>query len=137
MTTPADTSVMQLELVPVPVGDVDRARVFYEEQLGFHVDHDVRPAEGVRVVQLTPRGSACSIVLSTGLPGLGGMTVGSLRGLHLVVANVERTRAELLARGVDVGEIDDAGRGVRYAAFRDPDGNSWVLQELAWRSPGP
>jgi predicted enzyme related to lactoylglutathione lyase len=124
---------MKLELVPVPVTDVDRAKAFYAEQLGFAVDVDVRPADGVRVVQLTPPGSACSIGLGTGL-GAYEAEPGSLRGLHLVVADIEQARAELLGRGVDVGEVTDVGGGVRYAGLQDPDGNSLTLQEMPWRT---
>ena len=119
---------MKLELVPVPVADVDQAKAFYVEQVGFHLDHDVRPSPTMRVVQLTPPGSACSIVLGAGLPGLT-MPVGCLRGLHLVVADVAQARAALISRGVAVGEIADLG-GVKYAAFQDPDGNGWLLQQL-------
>ncbi|WP_111766097.1 VOC family protein [Nakamurella deserti] len=125
---------MKLELVPVPVHDVDRSRDFYVHALGFAVDVDVAPAPGVRVVQLTPPGSACSLLLSTGLPQLKGMTPGTVKGLHLVVDDIEATRGELRGRGVAVGAIDDAGGGVRYAAVVDPDGNTMVLQELAWRA---
>lgn len=122
-----------LELVPVPVVDVDRSLAFYRDGLGFVLDHDVRPADGVRVVQLTPPGSACSIGLGTGLPVYGGPS-GSLRGLHLVVDDLDAAREELLARGVDVDPIHDLGGGVRGAGLTDPDGNGWELQELAWRS---
>ena len=124
---------MKLELVPVPVTDVDRAKRFYVEQLGFVEDVDVRPAEGVRVVQLTPPGSACSIGMGTGL-GAYDMAPGTLRALHLVVADIERARAELVARGVDVGEVQDVGGGVKYAGFSDPDGNGLTLQEMPWRT---
>jgi predicted enzyme related to lactoylglutathione lyase len=124
---------MKLELVPVPVTDVDRAKAFYAEQLGFAVDVDVRPADGVRVVQLTPPGSACSIGLGTGL-GAYGAPPGSLRGLHLVVDDIERVRAELVGRGVDVGEVQDVGGGVLYAGFEDPDGNGLTLQQMPWRT---
>jgi predicted enzyme related to lactoylglutathione lyase len=124
---------MKLELVPIPVADVDRAKAFYAEQLGFAVDVDVRPADGVRVVQLTPPGSACSIGLGTGLPAFGAEP-GSVRGLHLVVADIERARAELVGRGVDVGAVEDVGGGVRYAALEDPDGNTLTLQEMSWRT---
>jgi predicted enzyme related to lactoylglutathione lyase len=125
---------MKLELVPVPVTDVDRARDFYVQLVGFVQDVDVEPAPGVRVVQLTPPGSSCSIVLSTGLPMVE-MSAGALRGLHLVVNDIEAARAELVDRGVAVGEVDDsAGGGVRYAPFTDPDGNAWVLQEMSWRT---
>src|SRR6266496_5602509 len=91
-----------LELVPVPVSDIDRAKTFYSERLGFHVDVDVRPADGVRVVQLTPPGSACSITLTTGIPWLD-MPAGTLRGLHLVVGDIEKARAALIDRGTAVG----------------------------------
>jgi predicted enzyme related to lactoylglutathione lyase len=124
---------MKLELVPIPVTDVDRAKAFYAEQLGFVVDVDVRPADGVRVVQLTPPGSACSIGLGTGL-GAYDAPPGSLRGLHLVVADIEQARAELVGRGVDVGAVQDVGGGVLYASLEDPDGNTLTLQEMPWRT---
>ena len=124
---------MKLELVPIPVTDVDRAKAFYAERLGFVVDVDVSPVEGVRVVQLTPPGSACSIGFGTGIP-VYDAPPGSVRGLHLVVDDIERARAELVARGVDVGAIQDVGRGVLYAGFEDPDGNSLTLQEMPWRT---
>lgn len=124
---------MKLELVPVPVSDIDRAKAFYVEKVGFVEDLDVRPAEGVRVVQLTPPASACSIVLSAGLPMVA-MDPGSMRGLHLVVKDITDSRQELLSRGVGVSAIDDQGQGVKYASFADPDGNTWALQEMAWRS---
>ena len=123
---------MKLELVPIPVTDVDRAKAFYAEQLGFVVDVDVRPAEGIRVVQLTPPGSACSIGLGTGIP-VYEAPPGSVRGLHLVVNDIEKARAELIGRGVDVGAVQDLG-GVRYAAFEDPDGNGLTLQQMSWRT---
>ena len=124
---------MLLELVPVPVSDVDRAKAFYE-QVGFTVDVDVRPADAVRIVQLTPPGSACSIVLSAGLPALADAAPGSTRGLHLVVADAVEAQAELARRGVPVGEVDEHDQGVKYVPFSDPDGNTWVLQEMPWRS---
>jgi catechol 2,3-dioxygenase-like lactoylglutathione lyase family enzyme len=128
---PVRPGMLLLELVPVPVSDIDRAKSFYADRLGFHVDVDVRPADGVRVVQLTPPGSACSIALTTGLPSLD-MPVGTLRGLHLVVSDIDQTRAALVERGVDVGPVEDSG-GVRYAPFADPDGNTWTLQHMPWR----
>ncbi len=124
---------MKLELVPVPVTDVDRAKAFYVEKLGFVEDVDVRPVEGLRVVQVTPPGSACSIGFGTGAPVYEG-TPGSVQGLHLVVADIERAREELLARGVDIGEVTDVGGGVKYAWLTDPDGNSLALQEMPWRT---
>jgi predicted enzyme related to lactoylglutathione lyase len=128
------TMDMKLELIPVPVTDVDRAKSFYVEQLGWVEDVDVRPAEGVRVVQLTPPSSACSIGLGTGLPAYNGMAPGTLKSLHLVVDDIERARAELVSRGVDVSPIEDVGGGVKYAWFADPDGNTLTLQEMAWRT---
>jgi len=125
---------MKLELVPVPVTDVDTAKAFYTEKVGFIVDVDVRPFEGMRVVQLTPPGSACSIVIGTGLNDISDMTPGSQKGLHLVVPDIDKARAELIGRGVAVGEVQDVGGGVKYAWFADPDGNSMVLQEMGWRT---
>jgi len=124
---------MKLELVPVPVSDVDRAKAFYVEKVGFHADLDVRSGDTVRVVQLTPPGSACSIVIGTGLPSIE-MQSGSLRGLHLVVADINKAREALAGRGVEVSEVDEHERGVKYASFSDPDGNTWALQEMPWRS---
>jgi predicted enzyme related to lactoylglutathione lyase len=112
---------------------VDRAKAFYADRLGFVVDVDVRPAEGVRVVQLTPPGSACSIGLGEGLGAYDGEP-GSIRALHLVVEDIEQARARLVARGVEVGPVSDVGGGVRYASLVDPDGNTLVLQEMAWRT---
>ncbi len=120
---------MRLELVPIPVADIDRAKSFYVGKVGFGLDHDVVPADGVRVVQLTPVGSSCSIVLSEGLPGLTG-DPGSVRGLHLVVDEIGSARSELVGRGVEVDEVADLGGGIRMAGFADPDGNTWTLQEL-------
>lgn len=94
---------MKLELVPVPVPDVDRSKAFYTETLGFALDVDVTPSDGVRVVQLTPPGSACSIVISTGLQEISDMTPGTVKGLHLVVDDIAAAREELLARGVASG----------------------------------
>jgi predicted enzyme related to lactoylglutathione lyase len=124
---------MKLELVPVPVVDIDRAKAFYVDQLGFVEDVDVQPTESVRVVQLTPPGSACSIVLGAGLPMIE-MEPGSIRGLHLVVKDIDAARQALNAKDVDVGEITEQGEGVKYAGFRDPEGNAWALQEMSWRS---
>ena len=124
---------MKLELVPVPVADVDLAKSFYADRLGFTVDLDVRPADGVRVVQLTPPGSSCSIGLGTGLGAYDGEP-GSIRALHLVVPDIEQARADLVGRGVEVGPVSDVGGGVRYASLVDPDGNTLVLQEMAWRT---
>jgi catechol 2,3-dioxygenase-like lactoylglutathione lyase family enzyme len=124
----------KLELVLIPVADVDRAKAFYVNQLGFAEDLDVAPAPGVRVVQGTPIGSACSIGMGSGLPAYDDMPPGSVKGLHLVVADIEQARAELIGRGVDVSEVLDVGGGVKYAGFADPDGNTLTLQEMAWRT---
>ncbi|MGI5242834.1 SRPBCC domain-containing protein [Dactylosporangium sp. CA-139066] len=118
---------MRLELVPVPVKDVDAALAFYT-RLGFVLDHDIQPGGGPRVTQLTPPGSACSILLYRDLPGLD-LPPGTLRGLHLVVDDVTSARAALLSRGVDAGEVMDMG-GILYVPFADPDGNTWMLQEI-------
>jgi catechol 2,3-dioxygenase-like lactoylglutathione lyase family enzyme len=121
---------MKLEVVPVPVADVDRARDFYANQVGFHLDHDSSPSPEVRVVQLTPPGSGCSIVMGTGLGEISEMRPGSVKGLHLVVQSVAEVRELLLGRGVAVSDIIDYPRGIRFAYFSDPDGNSWALQEF-------
>lgn len=125
---------MKLELVPVPVSDVDRAKAFYVEKVGLNPDHDTKFGDTGRVVQLTPPGSACSIVIGTGLGEISEMTPGSVKALHLVVADIGKARETLVARGVDVSEVQDHGRGVKMAHFQDPDGNSWALQEMSWRT---
>lgn len=130
MADEAQVFEMKLEVVPLPVADVDRAKAFYAEKIGFNVDHDSYPSEGVRVVQLTPHGSGCSVVIGTGLGEISEMTPGSVKGLHLVVKDVAALREYLLARDVPVGEIIEYPRGIKYAHFRDPDGNSWALQEF-------
>ena len=121
---------MKLELVPVPVSDVDRAKAFYDERVGFVADHDHRVQPGLRFVQLTPPGSACSVVLGEGVTDA--MAPGSQRGLQLVVADADAARAELRGRGVDVTEVQDLPWG-RFVQFADPDGNTWSLQELPQR----
>jgi catechol 2,3-dioxygenase-like lactoylglutathione lyase family enzyme len=131
---PVPPGALLLELIPVPVTDIDRARDFYAGKLGFHTDVDVRPSDGVRVVQLTPPGSACSITLTEGLEAAD-MPPGSLRALHLVVADIEAARTALVERGVDVAPVEDLG-GVYYAFFADPDGNTWTLQHMPWRTNG-
>ncbi len=120
---------MRLELVPVPVSDVDRAKTFYIEAAGFELSVDVRPTDTMRVVQLTPPGSACTILLGTGMGPITNMEPGSVKGLHLVVDDIAAAREELLGRGVGVGDVSDMG-GVKFASFSDPDGNLWLLQEF-------
>ena len=115
---------MRLEVVQVPVADVDRSKSFYTETLGFVLDHDVEHIPGMRVVQLTPPGSAASIVIGTGMTS---MAPGSLEGLQLVVPDMGVARAELVRRGADISDVQDMG-GVEFAFFADPDGNRWVLQ---------
>jgi catechol 2,3-dioxygenase-like lactoylglutathione lyase family enzyme len=123
----------KLELVPVPVSDVDRAKTFYADQLGFSVDVDFSRGETFRVVQLTPPGSACSIAIGVGMVDT---APGSIQGLHLVVDDIHAARKELIERGVDVGEVQDLtapGKPtVSYAPFTDPDGNGWTLQKLPY-----
>ena len=111
---------MKLELVPMPVSDVDRARAFYE-RAGFTLEVDTRPNDTMRVVQFTPPGSACSIVFGTGMGEITEMTPGSVKGLHLIVDDINKAREVLVKRGIEVGEITDLG-GVKYAGFGDPDG---------------
>ena len=94
----------------------------------------MRPAAGVRIVQLTPAGSACSIGMGTGLPAYDEMAPATIKGLHLVVADIEQACAELAARGVEVGSVEDVGGGVKYARLADLDGNTLTLQEMAWRT---
>jgi catechol 2,3-dioxygenase-like lactoylglutathione lyase family enzyme len=122
---------MKLEVVPMPVADVDAAKRFYTEQVGFALDHDVAPGGGMRVVQMTPPGSACSVVIGEGLP-LG--EPGSVKGVQLVVEDLDAIRAELTGRGVEVSEVQQLGPegspGSRFAFFQDPDGNGWAVQEI-------
>ena len=131
---------LKLELVVIPVSDVDRAKTFYNEKVGFSEDVDTRVSDEMRVVQLTPPGSACSIGIGTGITDA---APGSVRGLHLVVSDIEATRSELVERGMDVSEIRHFESGTwvpgpdpqrrdysSYADFSDPDGNTWVLQEV-------
>ncbi|MCZ2830769.1 VOC family protein [Modestobacter sp. VKM Ac-2986] len=115
--------------MPIPVADVDRAKAFYADGLGFTVDLDLRPGDGFRFVQLTPPGSACSVGFGTGLP-VYVVPPGPVRGLHLVVADIEQARAELVGRGVEVSEVVDVGGGVLYASLSDPDGNGWAHQQI-------
>jgi catechol 2,3-dioxygenase-like lactoylglutathione lyase family enzyme len=136
---------MRLEVVVVPVSDVDRAKEFYAEKVGFNVDHDTRITDEFRVVQLTPPGSGCSIVVQTVMPGADEQPEpGSLKGLQLVVSDLRAAHAELAGRGVDVGEIavvdegkfrpardDDTLDYVGFCFFKDPDGNAWAVQQIS------
>jgi catechol 2,3-dioxygenase-like lactoylglutathione lyase family enzyme len=125
-----------LELVPIPISDVDRAKHFYSEQLGFTVDHDTQISDQMRVVQLTPRGSACSIALGTGIVNT---PPGSVQGIQLVVSDIEAARSEMVEQGVEVSDVKHFDNGVwvdgrggdwnSFIFFNDPDGNSWVVQE--------
>jgi predicted enzyme related to lactoylglutathione lyase len=120
----------KLELVPVPVTDVDRAKAFYVDQVGFNADHDYQVTESLRFVQLTPPGSACSIVMGTGITD---MRPGSQRGLQVVVADVEAARSQLVGRGVDASDVDVQPWG-SFVTFSDPDGNTWALQQVPERT---
>jgi catechol 2,3-dioxygenase-like lactoylglutathione lyase family enzyme len=121
----------KLEVIAIPVSDVEAAKHFYSEVVGFHVDHDVSQRPGMRVVQLTPPGSACSIVIGEGMP-LG--EPGSVKGAQLVVEDLDAARAELLERGLEISEVQQLGPegvpGSRFAFFADPDGNGWSAQEI-------
>lgn len=125
----------KLEVVVVPVSDVDRAIAFYSDAAGFVLDHDVEPGNGMRVVQLTPPGSACSIVIGT---GMGSMEPGSLQGLQLVVGDIDAARATLADAGVDVSDVRQMGSddrdGTKFVFFSDPDGNGWAVQEMRSRA---
>lgn len=118
---------MKIEVVMLPVTDVDKSIDFYQNKVGFNLDHDVQPGNGMRVVQLTPVGSGCSIVFGVGMGELS--SPGSIKNTHLVVVDIELARAELHKNGVDISEVNDMG-GVKYAYFADPDGNSWTLQQV-------
>jgi catechol 2,3-dioxygenase-like lactoylglutathione lyase family enzyme len=127
MVPPMD---LKLEVVPMPVSDVDAAKAFYTEQVGFNLDHDIEPGNGMRVVQMTPPGSACSVVIGVGLP-LG--EPGSVKGVQLVVEDIDAVRQVLADRGVPVGQVQQLGPegapGSRFCFFEDPDGNGWAIQE--------
>ena len=116
----------KLELVMVPVSDVDRAKTFYTEKAGFNADHDHRVSDEIRFVQLTPPGSACSIAIGTGLSD---SEPGSVKGLQLVVSDIHAARAELIERGVEVGEVQVFDWG-SFIFFSDPDGNGWAVQQV-------
>ena len=116
----------RLELVQVPVSDVDRAKAFYVDRVGFLAEHDHKVSEELRFVQLTPPGSACSIALTTGAHQ---MQPGSVAGLQLVVEDADAARAELVERGVEASEVEEFPWG-RFVFFADPDGNGWAVQEI-------
>jgi predicted enzyme related to lactoylglutathione lyase len=126
-----ETNLMdwKLELVPVPVSEVDRAKAFYVDRVGFHADFDQQVNENLRFVQLTPPGSACSIYIGTGLTQ---MKPGSIEGLQMVVPDIEKAHEQLANRGVAVSDIEDLAWG-RFVYFSDPDGNKWAVQELPKR----
>jgi predicted enzyme related to lactoylglutathione lyase len=119
----------KIELLPVPVSDIDRAKRFYVEQVGFNADYDHRVDETTRFVQLTPPGSACSILLDHGMTG---MRPGSLEGIQVVIADADAARRQLLDNGVEAGEVQELPWG-RFVFFSDPDGNRWSLQQLPAR----
>jgi catechol 2,3-dioxygenase-like lactoylglutathione lyase family enzyme len=135
MVAPPDTEGeipvdWKLELVAVPVSDVDRAKSFYTEKVGFHADHDQRVSDTMRFVQLTPPGSACSIAFGEGIVR---SVPGSVEGLQLVVSDVAAARAELVERGVEVSEVQDFPWG-SFVFFSDPDGNGWAVQQVPARA---
>ena len=119
----------KLELVAVPVSDVDRAKSFYVDQVGFNPDHDHKVSEEIRFIQLTPPGSACSITFGNGITDA---EPGSVKGLQMVVPDIQRARSELAERGVEVSEVQDFPWG-SFVFFSDPDGNAWAVQQLAPR----
>lgn len=119
----------KLELVAVPVSDVDRAKAFYTEKIGFNADHDHRVSDEIRFVQLTPPGSACSIAVGTGVTDA---PPGSVQGLQLVVSDIHAAHAALVGRGVEVSEVQEFPWG-RFVFFSDPDGNRWAVQQLPAR----
>jgi catechol 2,3-dioxygenase-like lactoylglutathione lyase family enzyme len=119
----------KLELVIMPVSDVDRAKAFYTEKVGFHADHDQRVSEGLRFVQLTPPGSACSIAVGEGITDA---APGTVRGMQMVVSDINIAHAELKSRGVDVSEVEVLAWG-SFVYFADPDGNRWSVQQLPAR----
>ena len=122
---------MRLEVIGIPVSDVDAAKAFYVDKVGFGFDHDVRPVPGMRIVQMTPPGSPTSVVIGEGIP-LG--EPGTTRGAQLVVEDIDAVRAELAGRGVPISDVVQMGPeglpGSRFAFFDDPDGNGWAVQEL-------
>jgi predicted enzyme related to lactoylglutathione lyase len=120
---------MKLELIIIPVTDVDRAKAFYVDQVGFNADHDHTVDASTRFVQLTPPGSACSIAFGTGLTDA---TPGSVRGMQMVIADADAAHSELSARGVNVSDVDEQPWG-RFVSFSDPDGNAWSLQQMPGR----
>ena len=126
-----------LEVVILPVSDIDRSIAFYRDQVGFHLDHDTKN-EHMHVVQLTPNGSGCSIVFGDG-PGMKAMEPGSMRGLQLVVPDAQAAREELIGHGVEASEITvfDERDGGTFFGFADPDGNTWAVQELKARATKP
>jgi catechol 2,3-dioxygenase-like lactoylglutathione lyase family enzyme len=128
----------KLEVVVVPVTDIDRAKSFYVDKLGFHLDADTRPTETLRVVHMTPPGSACSVVVGPVLVSAGA-DLGSGAMMQLVVTDIEAARAELTERGVEVSEVQtlDPRDGGKFAHFRDPDGNNWAVQEVRVRIGAP
>lgn len=120
----------KLELVGIPVSDVDRAKAFYTEQVGFNADHDHQVGDGIRFVQLTPPGSGCSIAIGNGIVE---GEPGSVKGLQVVVSDIEAAHAHLVERGVEVSEIEDLPWG-SFVFFNDPDGNRWSVQQVVPRS---
>ncbi|WP_167043329.1 VOC family protein [Salinibacterium sp. ZJ454] len=120
---------MKIELLAVPVSDLDRAKAFYVDKIGFNADYDIPVSDELRFIQLTPPGSACSIVLDTNMTT---MAPGTVKGIQMVIADADAARALLVEKGVDASEVDEQDWG-RFVYFEDPDGNSWALQQIPAR----
>jgi len=134
MSAPTTTTKpqMRLELIHIPVSDVDRARDFYVQQCGWELITDHVQLDDMRIVQIVPPGSGCAILMGRNIPEISDMPVGVQKGIHLVVDDLAAARADLAGRGVELGEVQDLG-GVLYSRFEDPDGNSWLLQQWPTR----
>lgn len=117
---------MKIELIPLPSKDLTESKKFYTDVMGFNLDHDVEPVNGMHVIQLTPPGSVCSIVIGT---GMGTEDSAPVKGIHLVVSDIEAARKQLVANGLEISEVDDMG-GIKYAFFSDPSDNTWALQQV-------
>ena len=118
---------MKIELILLPSKDLSESKKFYLEVMGFNLDHDVEPGNGIHVIQFTPKGSACSIAIGK---GIGAENTALVKGIHLVVSDIEAAHRELSSNGLEIGDVRDMG-GVKYAFFNDPSGNSWELQEVS------
>lgn len=127
---PPPTPEMKLEVVPIPVSDIDRALDFYVNKLGFNLDFDTQASDSMRFAQLTPPGSGCSIVIGMGMGEISEMKPGSVKGVQLVIKDIVVTRDLFISRGITMGEIIEYPRAIKFSSFYDPDGNLWTLQEI-------